>query len=77
VTYYAGQEIRQGDRVTYGGNAAVIELVVQRLTDDPEEDWLFENQGGPSFRCPSAITPEGIDADCAGISRSSTNDGTS
>lgn len=45
LKYQAGQEIRQGDRVTYGGNAGVIELVVEGLVGDPEHDWLFENHG--------------------------------
>jgi hypothetical protein len=31
--------------VTYGGNAGVIELVVEALTGEPEEDWLFETNG--------------------------------
>jgi hypothetical protein len=31
--------------VTYGGNAGTIELVVETLTGDPEQDWLFETNG--------------------------------
>jgi hypothetical protein len=27
------------------GNAGVIELVVEALTREPEEDWLFETNG--------------------------------
>lgn len=42
LTYQTGEEIRRGDRVTYGGNAGVIELVVEASTGKPEEDWLFE-----------------------------------
>jgi hypothetical protein len=45
LTYKSGEEIRQGDRVSYGGHAAVIELVVEGSTGVPEEDWLFENHG--------------------------------
>jgi hypothetical protein len=45
LKYRAGQEIRQGDRVTYGGNAGVIELVVEGLVGDPARDWLFKNHG--------------------------------
>ena len=45
LTYQSGEEIHQGDRVTYGGNAGVIELVVEGLVGDPEQDWLFENHG--------------------------------
>jgi hypothetical protein len=32
-------------RVTYGGNPGVIELVVEALTGEPEEDWVFETNG--------------------------------
>ena len=45
LRYQNGEAIHRGDRVTYGGNAGVIELVVEALTGEPEEDWLFENNG--------------------------------
>ena len=45
MNYQTGEAIRRGDRVTYGGNAGVIELVVEALTGEPEEDWLFETNG--------------------------------
>ena len=45
LKYQTGEEILRGDRVTYGGNAGVIELVVEALTGDTEEDWLFESSG--------------------------------
>jgi hypothetical protein len=45
LTYQSGEDIQRGDRVTYGGNAGTIELVVEGLTGDPETDWLFENHG--------------------------------
>ena len=45
LRYRTGEEIHPGDRVTYGGNAGVIELVVEALTGEPEEDWLFETLG--------------------------------
>ena len=45
LTYQTGDEIRRGDRVTYGGNAGSIGLVVEGPTGDPEADWLFENHG--------------------------------
>jgi hypothetical protein len=41
LTYKSGEEIRQGDRVSYGGHAAVIE----GSPGVPEKDWLFENHG--------------------------------
>jgi hypothetical protein len=31
--------------VTYGGNAGTIELVVESISGDPEQDWLFETNG--------------------------------
>jgi hypothetical protein len=45
LTYQSGETIHQGDRVTYAGNAAVVELLVDGLSGDPEKDWLFENCG--------------------------------
>ena len=45
LRYQTGEEIQRGDRVTYGGNAGVIELVVEALTGEPEEDRLFESSG--------------------------------
>jgi hypothetical protein len=38
LTYQSGEDIQIGDRVTYGGNAGTIELVVESLTGDPEQD---------------------------------------
>jgi hypothetical protein len=40
-----GEEIQPGDRVTYDGNAGMVELVVEALTGESEEDWLFETNG--------------------------------
>jgi hypothetical protein len=45
LRYQTGEEIHRGDRVKYGGNAGVIELVVEALTGEPEEDWLLETNG--------------------------------
>jgi hypothetical protein len=45
LTYQSGEDIQLGDRVTYGGNAGAIELIVEGLTGDPERDWLFETNG--------------------------------
>lgn len=45
LTYHSGEDIQIGDRVTYGGNAGTIELVVESLTGDPEQDWLLETNG--------------------------------
>jgi hypothetical protein len=60
LNYQTGEAIRRGDRVTYGGNAGVIELVVEALTGEPEEDWLFETNGPGSWsqsrKCSGAFT---------------------
>ena len=32
LTYQSGKEICRGDRVTYGGNAGAIDLIVEGLT---------------------------------------------
>ena len=45
LRYQTGEEIHRGDRVTFCGNAGVIELVVGALTGEPEEDWLLETNG--------------------------------
>jgi hypothetical protein len=45
LKYRSGEDIQSGDHVTYGGNAGMIELVVEALTGVPEEDWLFETNG--------------------------------
>jgi hypothetical protein len=45
LTYKSGEEIHQGDRVTYDANAGVIELVVEGLVGHPQRDWLSENLG--------------------------------
>jgi hypothetical protein len=45
LTYQSGEDIQIGDRVTYGGNAGKIELVVESRTGDPGQDWLFETNG--------------------------------
>jgi hypothetical protein len=45
LRYQTGEKIHRGDRVTYGGNAGVIELVVEALTGEPEEHWLLETNG--------------------------------
>lgn len=45
LTYQSGEDIQLWDRVTYGGHAGTVELVVEGLTGDPETDWLFETEG--------------------------------
>jgi hypothetical protein len=45
LTYQTGEEIQRGDRVRYGGEAGVIEFVVEALTGEHEQDWLLETHG--------------------------------
>ena len=45
LTSQSGEEIHQGDRVSYDRNAGVVELVIEGLAGDPEQGWLFENHG--------------------------------
>jgi hypothetical protein len=45
LKYQSGELIQPGDRVTYGGNAGTIELVVEGATGVPETDWLFKTNG--------------------------------
>jgi hypothetical protein len=45
LRYQTDEEIHPGDRVTYGGNAGTVELVVEALTGKSEEDWFFETNG--------------------------------
>ena len=45
LKYHTGEEIQLGDRVRYGGEAGVIEFVVEALTGAHEEAWFFETHG--------------------------------
>lgn len=45
LRYQSGDDIREGDRVTYGGNPAVVELVVAGPSDDETRDWHFRTSG--------------------------------
>jgi hypothetical protein len=58
LKYQSGEVIQPGDRVTYGGNAGTIELVVE--SRDPEQDWLLKTSGAGvmvrSLRCLGAFT---------------------
>jgi hypothetical protein len=60
LRYHTDEEIHRVDRVTYGGTAGVIELVVEGLTGEPEEDWFFETNGAgimsPSRKCSGTFT---------------------
>jgi hypothetical protein len=47
LRYQTGVEIHRDDRVTYGGNAGTVVLVVEALTGKSEEDWLFERESLP------------------------------
>jgi hypothetical protein len=45
LKYQSGEAVRLGDKVTFGGKAATVELVVVGLNGDPENDWQFETNG--------------------------------
>ena len=42
LTYQTGEEIHRGDRVTYGGNAGVVELVVEGFPTTTRTNWHYE-----------------------------------
>jgi hypothetical protein len=45
LKYQSGEDVRLGDKVTYGGKAGTVELIVVGLTGDLENDWQFEANG--------------------------------
>lgn len=45
LRYQSGEEIKQGDRVLFHGNPAVVELVACD-PDDPEHQWYIKEFGG-------------------------------
>jgi hypothetical protein len=45
LKYLSGEEIKKGDRVTFFGNAAEIELVASDA-NDPEAAWYVQEYGG-------------------------------
>jgi hypothetical protein len=45
LKYQSGEDVRRGDKVTFGGKAATVELVVVGSNGDPENDWQFETNG--------------------------------
>ena len=45
LRYQSGDDIREGDRVTYGGNPGVVELVVTGPSGDETRDWHFRASG--------------------------------
>jgi hypothetical protein len=44
LRYQSGDDIREGDRVTYGGNPGVVELVAGPSGDETR-DWHFRASG--------------------------------
>jgi hypothetical protein len=43
--YQSGEEIRQGDRVSYCGEPGEIEVVADKLTGQTEVDWFVKEVG--------------------------------
>jgi hypothetical protein len=60
LRYQTDEEIHRGDRVTYGGNAGVIELDVEALTGDPSRTGCLKPtelaSWSQSRRCSGAFT---------------------
>jgi hypothetical protein len=44
LSYQSGEEIKQGDRVLFHGNAAEVEFVAS--ADDPQYAWYVQEYGG-------------------------------
>ena len=45
LRYRSGEEIKRGDRVTFAGKPAQIELVACNI-DEPDESWYVSEFGG-------------------------------
>jgi hypothetical protein len=45
LRYQTGEDIRQGDRVTYDGGSGIVELLAEATSRTPEEAWLFATYG--------------------------------
>lgn len=45
LRYHSGADIREGDRVTYGGNPGVVELVVCGPSGEQTRDWHLATFG--------------------------------
>jgi hypothetical protein len=45
LRYRSGEDVREGDRVTYGGNPGVVELVVSGPSGEQTRDWHFGTFG--------------------------------
>jgi hypothetical protein len=44
--YQSGEEIMQGDQVTFHGEPGEIEFVAEQLVGDPAMDWYVQELGG-------------------------------
>ncbi|HEX5235290.1 MAG TPA: hypothetical protein VFW25_08175 [Silvibacterium sp.] len=45
LRYISGEEIMKGDRVLYGGEWGIIELVADPAVSDPETHWFIQEYG--------------------------------
>jgi hypothetical protein len=44
--YQSGEQIKQGDRITYHGEPGEIEFVADKVAGDNAIDWYVTEQGG-------------------------------
>ena len=44
--YQSGEQIKQGDRITYHGESGEIGFVVDKIAGDSAMDWYVTEQGG-------------------------------
>jgi hypothetical protein len=47
--YKSGEEVKNGDHITYHGEPGEVEFVVARLTGNPAMDWYVEQFPGGGF----------------------------
>jgi hypothetical protein len=46
LAYVTGEDIRQGDRITYHGEPGEVDFVVTGLAGDPQMDWYAQQCPG-------------------------------
>lgn len=46
MKYQSGENIHTGDKILYAGQPGEVKFIVEKLTGDPEKDWLM-NEYGP------------------------------
>jgi len=46
LSYQGGQDVRQGDRITYQGEPGEVEFVITEKAGDPALDWYVDQYPG-------------------------------